>query len=193
VGYQEGANSGHLGTLPLSQPNSVKLALILTALLLGAPQSTTDQPYELKGEAPGTTLKQFKANHKHAECSNRTTHLTSCRVYDGVSFAGAGSLSYRGCTLVECGAQGIFANFVDGRLVYLMYGLNPASSRTIIGALKSKFGEPTETTEKSATWKNSVGYLSVSETSIPGSDGHPRNIATSVVSALHDGGQTKDI
>jgi hypothetical protein len=171
----------------------VKLALIFAALLLGASQSATDQPYELKGEAPGITLKQFKANHKHADCSNRTSHLTSCRVYDSVSFAGVGSLSSKGCLLTECSAQGIFGNFVDGQLVYLMYGVNPASSRTIIGALKSKFGEPTETTERSATWKNSVGYLSVSETSIPGSDGRPRNIATSIVSALNDGGRTKDI
>jgi hypothetical protein len=194
VGYQEGANSGHLGTLPLFQPNFVKLALILTALLfVGAPQSTTDQPYELKGEAPGTTLNQFKANHKHAECSNRTAHQTSCRVYEGVSFAGVTSIVFKGCTLVECGAQGILANFVDGRLVYLMYGVNPASSRQIIGVLKTKFGEPTEATERSATWRNSIGYLSVSETSIPGSDGRARNIATSVVSALNGGGQAKDI
>jgi hypothetical protein len=74
-----------------------------------------------------------------------------------------------------------------------MYGVNPASSKMIIEALKSKFGEPTETTDRSATWRNSVGYLNVAETSIPGSDGHARNIATSVVSALNDRGQTKDI
>jgi len=171
----------------------VKLALILTSLLFGAPQSTTDQPYELKGEAPGTTLKQFKANHKHAECSNRTVHQTSCRVYEGVSFAGVTSIAYKGCTLVECSAQGILANFLDGRLVYLMYGVNPATSKQIIGVLKTKLGEPTEATERSATWRNPVGYLSVSETFIPGSDGNARNIATSVVSALNHGGQAKDI
>ncbi len=171
----------------------MKPVLILVALLLGAEQSTTDQPYELKGEAPGTTLKEFKANHKHAECSNRTAHQSSCRVYEGVSFAGVTSISYKSCTLAECSAQGIFANFVDGRLVYLMYGVNPASSKTIIDALKAKFGEPSEATEKSATWRNSVGYLYVSETSVPGSDGRPRNIATSIVSALNDKGQSKDI
>ena len=48
----------------------------------------TDQPYELKGEAPGMTLKQFKANHRHADCSNPTSRQTLCRVYEDVSFAG---------------------------------------------------------------------------------------------------------
>jgi len=170
--------------------------LLTFVLFLAAPtqpQATTDQPYELKGEAPGTTLKQFKTNHKHAECSNRTVHQTSCRVYEGVSFAGVTSTVFKGCALVECSAQGILANFVDGRLVYLMYGVNPAASKQIIGVLKTKFGEPAEATERSATWRNSVAYLSVSETSITGSDGHVRNIATSVVSALNDSGQAKDI
>jgi hypothetical protein len=171
----------------------VRLLLTFAVLLLGASQSTTEQPYELKGEAPGIMLEQFKENHKHATCSNHSAHLTSCRVYDGISFAGVGSVSSKGCLLVECSAQGIFANFVDGRLVYLMYGVNPASSKMIIEALKSKYGEPTETAERSATWRNSIGYLYVSETSIPGSDGHARNIATSVVSALNDSGKSKDI
>jgi hypothetical protein len=169
------------------------VGIVGAALLLGAQQSTTDQPYELKGEAPGMTLKQFKANHKHVECSNRTAHLTICRVYEGVSFAGVTSTTFKGCTLVECSAQGILANFVDDRLVYLVYGVNPASSKQIIGVLKTKFGEPTEASDKSATWRNSVGYLYVSEIFVPGSDGHPRDVATNVVSALNDSGQAKDI
>lgn len=193
---QEAADSGHLGSLLPIQINAVKLVLSLGVLLLGAGQSTThptDQPYELEGEAPGISLKQFKANHKHAECSNRSSHLTGCRVYDGISFAAVDSLSSKGCMLVECSAQGIFASFVDDRLVYLMYGVNPASSKTIIEALKSKYGEQTETAERSATWRNSVGYLYVSETSVPGSDRQARHIATSVVSAVNDSGKSKDI
>jgi hypothetical protein len=171
----------------------VKLAFILAALLVGAAQSSTDQPYDLKGEAPGTTLKQFKANHKHAECSNRTLRQTSCRVYEGVSFAGVTATTYRGCALLECSAQGISANFVDGRLVYLSYGVSPGSAKEIIGVLRTKFGEPTEATEKSATWRNSAGYLLVSETFVPGADGHARDIATNIVSAVNDSGQSKDI
>jgi len=166
--------------------------LLILALLLTASQSI-DQPYELKGEAPGRTLKQFKANHKHAECSNRTAHQTTCRVYDGVSFAGVTAATYKGCALLECSAQGILANFVDGRLVYLVYGVSPGSAARIIAVLKPKFGEPTETNGKSATWKNSVGYLSVSEVVVPGSDGSPKDIATNVISAVNDSGQSKDI
>jgi hypothetical protein len=139
------------------------------------------------------TLKQFQTNHKHSECSSHSVHQISCRVFDGISFAGVGSLSSKGCMLVECSAQGIFANFIDDRLVYLMYGVNPGSSKPIIEALKTKYGEPTEIAERSATWRNSVGYLYVSEMSVPGSDGHARHIATSVVSAVNGGGKSKDI
>jgi hypothetical protein len=176
--------------LKTSRP-SMKTLLIL-AMLLSTSQSS-DQPYELKGEAPGMTVKQFKANHKHAECSNRTAHQMSCHVYDGVSFAGVTAATYKGCALLECSAQGISANFVDGRLVYLAYGVSPGSATEIIRVLKAKFGEPTETDGKSAAWRNSVGYLLVSEVVVPSGNGPPKDIATNVISALKDSGQGKDI
>src|SRR5579859_4365464 len=98
--------------------------LLILAFLLTTSQST-DQPYELKGEAPGvTTLKQFKANHKHAECYNPIAHQTHYRVYDGVSFAGAIAMAYKGCALRECALQGMNADFVDDRLVTLDYGIS---------------------------------------------------------------------
>jgi hypothetical protein len=100
----------------------MKFVLTLAAILASASQSTTDQPYELKGEAPGMTLKQFKANHRHADCSNPTSHQSLCRVYDDVSFAGQTAATFKHCATLECGAQGLSANFVDGRLVYLMNG-----------------------------------------------------------------------
>src|SRR5580704_3233279 len=109
--------------------------LLLLVLILSTSRST-DQPYELKGEAPGMTLKQFRANHKHAECSNATARQTRCRVYDGVSFAGVVAMSFKGCALPECDAQGITASFFDGRLVDLSYGVAPFSSGEIISALK---------------------------------------------------------
>ncbi len=191
---QEATDSGHLGSL-LPLANSVKLVLTLVAFLLGAGRTTTDQPYELKGEAPGITLTQFKSNHQHVGCTNRNAHLTDCRVHDRVSLAGVDSLSEKVCMAVGCDGQGIFANFVDGRLTRLSYGLAPGGASIIIGVLKSKFGEPTETNETgtSATWRNSVGSLSVSEVSLPGADGHPRYIQTSVISALSDNGLNKDI
>jgi hypothetical protein len=173
----------------------VKLVLNLALILFGTGQLTTDQPYDLKGEAPGITLEQFKANHKHAGCINRTAHLTDCNVRDRVSLAGVGSLSDKACALVGCDGQGIFASFVDGRLTRLKYGLAPGGASTIIGVLKSKFGEPIETdkTGTSATWRNSVGNLSVSEVSLPGADGQRRYIQTSVISAANDSGLSKDI
>jgi hypothetical protein len=111
-----------------------------------------------------------------------------------VSFAGVPAFSFKGCASLECDAQGISAEFVDDQLVYLSYGVRPFSTKEIITALKSKFGTPTEETEKSATWRNSVGYLWVDEVSVPGRNGvGAMEIATAIVSALNDKGQNKDI
>ncbi len=166
---------------------------ILVAFLFGLQRSTNDQPYDLKGEAPGITLKQFRGNHKLAECSNRTTHQVSCRVYDGVSFAGIAAATHKGCATLECDTQGILAQFFDGRLVSLTYGVMPGSSKQIVTTLKTKFGEPSEAGETSVKWRNSVGYLSVSEVSVPSGSAQARNVATAITSALNDIGQTKDI
>jgi hypothetical protein len=172
---------------------SIRLLCIIAALLCSVAQSATDQPYELKGESPGMTLMQFKSNHKHAECSNRTSNRISCRVDDGISFAGITAMTHKGCATLECSAQGIFANFVDERMVSLSYGVAPGHSGEIIEALKKKFGEPKESTEHSATWRNSVGYLLVSETVVPSPDGSKQDIATLITSSLNDGGGGKDI
>lgn len=169
----------------------MKLLLVL-AILLTALQST-DQPYELKGEAPGmTTLKQFKTNHKHTDCVNRTVRQLHCRVYDGVSFAGATASSFKGCTVPECSHQGIFADFVDDRLVTLDYGVPPFSDQVIV-ALKKKFGEPSESANGTFTWKNSIGSLSVLRDIGPGSKGSGVPLALHIISSLNDRGDDKDI
>ena len=169
------------------------MKLLLTLVVVLSASQLTDRPYELKGEAPGMPLKQFMANHKHAECFNHTARQTSCRVYDGVTFAGVTAMTYKGCTSLECSAQGILANFVDGRLVYLSYGVSPGASQEIIVTLKKKFGEPSALTKRSATWRNSVGYLYVSEMVVPGPDGSTKDIATNIDSSLNDRGEGKDI
>src|SRR5260370_40221344 len=126
-------------------------------ILFSVPQSASDLPYEMKGESPGMTLKQFKSNHKHADCSKHSAALTNCHVTDGVSFAGVPA--YTGCP--ECTNQGIFADFVNDRMVRLRYGVSLGSAKKVIGALKTKYGEPVKSSETSATWINSVGYLNV--------------------------------
>ncbi len=165
--------------------------LLFLLVLLSTSQSA-DKPYELKGEAPGMTLKLFRANHNGAECFNLTARHTRCRVYDGVSFAGVTAMSFKGCTLPECDAQGVTASFFDGLLVDLSYGVTPFHAGEIISVLKKKFGEPSESTKPSATWKNSVGYLSVSEITLPAPDGHAKPIATVIESTLNDRGGSKD-
>lgn len=176
----------------------MRLLLTTAALLFSLPQSA-DQPYELKGESPGITLKQFKSNHKHAECSRQSATLTRCHVYDGVSFAGVPANTFKGCATPECAFQGIFADFVDERMVRLRYGVSMGSANKIIAALKSKYGEPTKSIENpnmpgtlsSATWRNSVGYLSVSDAWAPAN--RPLDSYTDITSALNDTGEGKDI
>lgn len=160
-----------------------------------SPAQMSDKPYELKGEAPGsTTLKQFKANHKHADCSNVTTHETDCHVYDGVSFAGVPAApASKGCTSLECRGQGILGKFIDGQLVSLTYGVEPFHQYEVTEALRSKFGEPTEKHETSWTWKNSVGTLAVVLVSVRLDDGSLKLLTTAITSSLKDQGPKNDI
>jgi len=174
----------------------MKLLVAIVALLLGVPQSA-DQPYELKGDVPGMTLNQFKANHKHAMfCQRPSSTVTKCHVYQGVSFAGVEGNSSKSCGVPGCVFQGIFADFVDDRLVRLRYGVSMGSAAKIIVALKQKYGEPSKVAEKSgaisgATWRNSVGYLSVSDSWAPPS--LPLDSYTDITSGLNDAGEGKDI
>ncbi len=168
----------------------MRFLLTTAALLFSLPQSA-DQPYELKGEAPGMTLKQFKSNHKHADCLRRSAAVTNCHVYDGVSFAGVAAQTFRGCATPECAFQGIFAYFIDGRLVRLRYAIAFGSANKVIAALKSKYGEPAVSTATSAKWTNSVGYLSVLDS--PGLESRPLDSYTDITSALNDDRQGKDI
>jgi hypothetical protein len=180
------------GNLRLKLLNSVAvicLTAICPALKQGAieAQEASDQPYELKGEMPGISMKQFKANHRHPDCFNSSARQTSCHIRDGVSFAGMTAQTFTGCTDALCTSQGIFADFFDGRLVSLSYGVRCGGQgdclQIIIRALKQKYGEPTTETKSSAAWKNRVGTLKVSEL-----DGD-----ISITSTLTENPTTKDI
>jgi hypothetical protein len=177
----------------------MKLAFILTVSLLGLPQSVADRPFELKGDVPGMTLKQFKQNHKQGMwCSKDSATLTSRRVYQDVSLAGVEAHTFKGCALSECMFQGIFAKFVDGQLVQLRYGVAAGSANEIIAALKKKYGDPTKSDEnpnfpgrlRGATWKNTVGYLTVSDA---WAAKQPLESSTAITSGLNDAGESKDL
>ena len=164
----------------------------MTVFLFGSPQSLPDLPYELKGDAPGMTLKQFKQNHKQGMwCSKDSATLTTCRVYQGVSLAGVEAHTFKGCGLPECMFQGIFANFVDGQLVQLRYGVSAGSADRVIAALRTKYGAPTKTEEnrnlpgtlRGATWRNRVAHLTVSDA----------ETYVAITSALNDAGGRKDL
>jgi hypothetical protein len=173
----------------------MRFLLLAAVLLLPAPQSN-DQPYELKGEAPGMTMKEFRANHKHAECSRKSATVAKCEDRDGVSFAGVDAKTWRNCKLEECAFRGIFADFVDERLVCLRYSVSMGSAEKVIAALAKKYGEPSQTTKSSgsassATWKNSVGYLTVMDIWVTGN--HVLDSSTDITSGLNDAGESKDI
>ena len=177
----------------------MKFALIIVALLFGTSQSTSDRPYELKGEAPGMTLKQFKQNDKHADCTKQSEILVHCLVWSDVSFGGVVANTFKGCPTPECVYQGIFANFVDGRMVRLRYAVSAGSASKIIAALKKSTASLRRAGKiricrellSSATWKNSVGSLTVSD--FWGPPNQILNSYTDVTSALNDAGEGKDI
>jgi hypothetical protein len=156
---------------------------LMSTCVVAAQVKTGDVAYELKGETPGTTtLKEFKKNHRHPDCTSHTEHQTTCRIYEGVSFAGQPAHNFKGCTdLLNCGGQGINAEFVDGVMVSLTYGV--MAGPDILPALRSKYGEPTMRTGEYCEWKNSVGKLSI------GTSG----LTTSITSSLNDKGAKRDI
>jgi hypothetical protein len=157
-------------------------AAITCACAVTAQVRTGDLAYELKGETPGTTtLKQFKKNHRHPDCTSRTAHQTTCRVYEGVSFAGQPANTFKGCADLNCMAEGIYAEFVDDVMVSLTYGV--LAGPDILPALRSKYGEPTTSSAGHFEWKNSVGTLSI------GTSG----LVTSITSSLNDKGAKRDI
>src|SRR6201998_32002 len=168
--------------------------LLLVFFSLSPMQSTSDQPYELKGEAPGMTIKQFKSNHKHADCTKQSETMVHCHVWNDVSFGGVDAKTFKGLPMPECAYQGIFADFIDGRMIRLRYAVSAGSASKIIAALKTKYGEPTKSTENpklrgtllGATWKNSVGSLTVTDF---WDQKQPLNSYTSVTSALNDAGE----
>jgi hypothetical protein len=158
---------------------------MVTAFVFSLPQSaSTDSAYELKGEAPGMTLKQFKSNHRHADCSRQSTAVAKCHVSDGVSFAGVPA--HRAVGMY----QGIFADFIDDRMVRLEYSVSLGSAGKIILALKDKYGDPIESTKSSATWKNAVGSLHVFEF---WEASNPVNSRTVITSELNNNAGSKDI
>jgi len=125
--------------------------------------------------------------------------MARCHIWNDVSFGGVDAKTFKGCPMPECAYQGIFADFVDGRMVRLRYAVSLGSADKIIAALKKKYGEPTKSTENpnlrgtlsSATWKNSVGSLTV--TDFWGPPNQPLNSYTDITSALNDAGEGKDI
>ncbi len=169
----------------------MKSAVLLAVLLFATPETNVDRAYSLKGETPGMTLKEFKNNHKDADCSPRTARITSCRAYSGVSFAGMESFAYKHCALPECEVQGITANFFDSKLIRLAYGVS-GSYVEMVKILQEKFGKPTEENSTATTWRNSVGYLAVSSIIVRAPDGSGQFVGVSIVSGLNDTGAAND-
>lgn len=81
------------------------------------------------------TLDQFKKNHPDASCVG-DAQSTVCRIYQGVSFAGVKAACDSSCKefkpnpghlTPDCSpAQGIKAEFVNGQMVLLYYGVAKA-------------------------------------------------------------------
>jgi hypothetical protein len=178
----------------------MRIALLLAALLAWVTSAPTDAPYELKGEAPGMTLEKFKANHPDADCQKRTARIDACFIYEGVSFAGVEALSNKSCKDAVVGDgrdyclyQGINAEFFDGRMTRLMYGVAPGSMLTIVEALKKKYGKPYSEREGWVIWTNSVSTLTVASQKRKMRDGATQEVATVIMTYLNDKGSDKDI
>jgi hypothetical protein len=165
--------------------NPMTLVLLLAALLF--PQApapaNANTAYDLNGEAPGMTLKQFKSDHTDADCTRRKGEVT-CRVMNEVSLSGMESLAYEGCRLPECEAQGLTARFSGDKLVSITYGVS-GSYIEMVKLLKERFGPPADEDSETTKWQNSVGYLTATKTLFHAGDGSIQFAGVRVISALN--------
>lgn len=159
------------------------LVLLLAALLFPQSQAPANNAYDLNGEAPGMSLKQFMQDHSDADCSHRGAEVT-CRVLTEVSLAGMESLAYEGCMLPECEAQGLTAKFSGDKLVSLTYGVS-GSFIEMVKLLKGQFGPPADEDSETARWQNSVGYLTATKRILHAGDGSVQFSGVRVVSSLN--------
>ncbi len=87
------------------------------------------------------TLEEFKKNHPDAYCGGDTEDA-DCHVYEGVSFAGVKATSDNSCRDFKtgtnhpipdyCHAQGMRAEFADGKMVSLSYGVAKGMLPTVL-------------------------------------------------------------
>ena len=159
------------------------LVLLLAALLFPQSQAPANTAYDLNGEAPGMSLKQFRLDHSDADCSHRAGDVT-CRVLNEVSLAGMESLTYEGCRLPECEAQGLTAKFSGDKMVSIAYGVS-GSFIEMVKLLKGQFGAPVDEDSETAKWQNAVGYLTATKTVFHAGDGSVQFAGVRVVSALN--------
>jgi hypothetical protein len=161
----------------------MKTLLAVSCLLFfGCTQITTDRPYQLNGEGPGMTLDQFRMNHPNAFCTvaPNDENLSGCNVYEGVSFAGVKATSNNSCKDFKpgpnqpvpdwCHTQGIYAEFIDGKMTALSYGVAKGMLPTVVETLKKQYGKPNEE-GRMALWSNSVSALTVLSIGTKHSDG----------------------
>jgi hypothetical protein len=84
-------------------------------------------------------------------------------------------------------------------MIRLRYAVTLGSANQIIEALRKKYGDPATSTQNpnvsgwlsGATWKNSAGYLTVSDAWAPAD--RPLESYTDITSGLKDSGESKDI
>jgi hypothetical protein len=127
--------------------------------------SSDSKPLELQGDKLGESLAAFISRHPKAQCEASTTKRKNCYQWDDISIFGFSAHPAPGCspaTRSSAGcAQGLSAQFTDGRLVMLIYAVVGLEKEPAVSILKKEYGKPQIDTPDGTIWSGGSGTLSV--------------------------------
>jgi hypothetical protein len=142
-------------------------AFLLTFGTSPEPQfgSANSTPFELQGEKLGESLATFMSQHPKAQCEDSTKTRKNCYQWADVSIFDLSAHPDPGCSPSKhsspgC-AQGLTAQFTEGRLIMLTYAVAGKDKQPAVASLKKKYHAPVIDTPEGTVWTSGSSTLSV--------------------------------
>lgn len=123
------------------------------------------RPFELQGDIWGESFALFMAHHPRALCQDSTKARKECYQWEDVSIFGLSARPDSDCTPARhaspgC-AQGLTAQFAEGRLIMLAYEVLGKDKTPAVEYLTKKYGTPITATTDGTIWSSGNRTLSV--------------------------------
>ncbi len=135
-----------------------QIFLLTTTALTAGPQfgSPGSAPFELQGDKLGESVATFISQHPKAQCEDSTKTRKNCYQWDDISIFGFAAHPEAGCTPSKhssqgC-AQGLSAQFAEGRLIMLSYAVAGKDKQLAVASLKKTYNAPVIDTPEGTIW-----------------------------------------